>query len=163
MTLRSPLLIGVILLLGLIWANQHGQPDGQLATLEQSASAQWAVALSLTPDTVAVGNLDLAVKISSARSGYLTLLERGTDGKVGVIFPNALDQDSRIEAGQPLTLPRDHWKLRAAPPAGEGRLLALVTEHPLDQQALKTLLSSTPAALSSQPYGAASAHYLEQE
>lgn len=165
MKLQSPLLVGVILLTGLIWSSQNrpAQPEGQLAALEHSASPQWAVDLNLKPDTVPVGNLELAVSIRSARSGYLTLLQRGTDGKENVIFPNALDKDNRIEADKPLSLPREHWKLRAAPPAGEGRLLALVTEHPLDLQTVQTSLSGTQAIeLGGQPYGAALAVYKEQ-
>lgn len=158
MKLQSPLLVGVIILAGLVCVNRggHQEAEGQLATLERSASSQWAVELNIKPDTVAVGDLAIAVSIRSARSGYLTLLQRGTDGKEDVVFPNALDKDSRIEADKPLNLPREHWKLRAAPPAGEGRLLALVSERPIDQQAL-------PASLGGQPYGAASAAYREHD
>lgn len=165
MKLQSPLLVGVILLVGLICSNQNGrhQVEGKLAALEHAASAQWAVNLSVNPNTVAVGNLELTVSISSVRSGYLTLLQRGTDGKEDVLFPNALDKDNRIEADKPLSLPREHWKLRAAPPAGEGRLLALVTEQPLDLQTVQASLSGTQAVdLGGQSYGAALAVYKER-
>ncbi len=166
MKLQTPLLVGLIVLFGAVSSNQSGQPqaDSPLAALEHSASAQWVVDLSLKPDTVAVENLGLAASIRSARSGYLTLLQRGTDGKENVVFPNALDQDNRIEADKPMTLPREHWKLRAAPPAGEGRLLALVTEHPVDPQAVQTSLGAAQAVdLGGQAYGAAAAVYRERE
>lgn len=166
MKLQSPLLVGVIILAGLLCVDRggHQQADGQLAALEHSASAYWAVELNIKPDTVAVGDLDMAVSIRSARSGYLTILQRGTDGKEDIVFPNALDQDNRIEAGKPLKLPRGHWKLRATPPAGEGRLLALVTERPLDPQGVQVSLSGAqPIDLGVRPYGAASATYRERE
>jgi len=158
MKLQSPLLVGVIILAGLMCVNRsgHHQAEGQLAALERSASPQWVVELNVKPDTVAVGNLDMAVSIRSARNGYLTILQRGTDGKEDVVFPNALDKDNRIGADKPLTLPREHWKLRAAPPAGEGRLLAVVSEKPVDTQSLS-------ASLSGQSYGAASATYREHD
>ena len=73
-----------------------------------------------------------------------------------VVFPNALDKDNRIEVDKPMILPREHWKLRAGLPAGEGRLLAMVTEQPVDTQSLQ-------ASLNGQAYGAASAPYREHE
>jgi hypothetical protein len=158
MKLQTPLLVGLIVLFGAVSSNQSGQPqaEGQLAALERSASPQWAVDLSLKPDTVAVGNLDMAVSIRSARSGYLTLLQRGTDGKEDIVFPNALDKDNRIEADKPVVLPRESWKWKAAPPAGEGRLLAVVSDKPVDTQSLS-------ASLNGQTYGAASAAYRERD
>lgn len=158
MKLQSPLLVGVIILAGLVCVNLggHRHAEGQLAALERSASSQWAVEMNIKPDSVVVGDLDMTVSIRSARSGYLTLLQRGTDGKEDIVFPNALDQDSRIEANQPLTLPRESWKWKAAPPTGEGRLLAVVSEKPVDTQSLS-------ASLSGQTYGAASAAYREHD
>jgi len=164
MKLQSPLLIGVILLTGLIWANRNSQQESQLAALEQAASPQWAVALTVKPATVALESLELAISVQSARSGYLTLLQRGTDGKESIVFPNALDQANRIEAGQTLILPRDHWKLRAAPPAGEGRLLALVSEQAPELKCVQASLGCAQSiVLGNQPYGAASATYREHQ
>jgi len=158
MKLQSPLLVGVIILVGLVCVDRsgHHEKEGQLAALEHSASPQWVVELSVKPDTVAVGNLGMTVSVRSARSGYLTLLQRGTDGKEDVVFPNALDKGNRIEADKPLTLPRASWKWKAAPPAGEGRLLAVVSEKPVDVQSLQ-------AGLNGQAYGAASAIYREHD
>lgn len=157
MKLQSPLLVGVILLAGLcVSLGGHRHAEGQLAVLERAASAQWAVELNVKPDSVAVGDLSMTVTVRSARSGYLILLQRGTEGKEDVIFPNALDQDNRIEADKVLTLPRENWKWKAVPPAGEGRLLAVVSEKPIDAQSL-------PVNLGGQAYGAASATYRERE
>lgn len=166
MKLQTPLLVGLIVLFGAVSSNQDGQPqmEGRLAALEDAASAEWAVNLSVAPETVAVGDLDMAVSVRSARSGYLTLLQRGTDGKENIVFPNSLDGNNRIEAEQPLKLPREHWKLRATPPAGEGRLLALVTEHPVEPQTLQSGPGDARAKeLGGQAYGAAAVVYRERE
>lgn len=157
MKLQSPLLVGVILLAALTCAIQgkhHAQ--GQLAALEHTASAQWAVELTVKPDAVSVGDLGITVTIRSARSGYLTILQHGTDGKDDVVFPNALDNDNRIEADKPIVLPHPNWQWKAAPPAGEGKLLAIVSDKPVDTQSLQS-------SLSEQMYGAASAAYREQD
>lgn len=158
MKLQSPLLVGVIILAGLVCVDRgrHQPSEGQLTALEHTASPQWVVELSIKPDSVAVGDLGMTVSIRSARSGYLTLLQRGTDGKEDIVFPNALDNDNLIEAGKPMVLPRANWKWKAAPPAGEGRLLAVVSEKPVDVQSL-------PVGLSGQTYGAAAAAYRERD
>lgn len=155
MKLQSPLLVGVIIPAGLMVANRNGHQPGQLAALARSAASQWAVELSIKPDSVAAGDLDMTVSVLSARSGYLTLLQRGTDDREDIVFPNELDKDNRIEANQPLTLPRESWKWKAAPPAGEGRLLAVVSEKQVDMS-----LQANPNEMT---YGAASVAYRERE
>ena len=152
MKLQSPLAVGLVLLATMLWSNHEERNEGRFADLERSAARQWEVSLSLSPATVEVENLALTVSVKSSRSGYLTLLQRDTDGVESVLFPNALDGDNRIEADQPLVLPRQGWKLRAAPPAGEGRLLALVSEKPVDAKHMD---------LAGQLYGAAKASYRE--
>jgi hypothetical protein len=158
MKLQSPLLVGVILLAALVQTilNMPPKAESQLAAIERSASPEWKVELAVKPDTVAVGDLGITVAVRSARDGYLTLLQRGTDGKEDVVFPNALDKNDRIEADKPIVLPHKNWQWKAAPPAGEGRLLAVVSEKPVDAQSL-------PTSLNGQTYGAASAAYREHE
>ncbi len=164
MKLQSPLIIGVLLLAGLIGLNQRATHIDAISEMEHAATPQWKVAISLNPSTVLLENLDLAVNVQSSRSGYLTLLQRGTDGTDSVVFPNALDQDNHIEADVPVILPRPHWKLRAAPPAGSGRVLAIVTDKPLNIESVQQSLSSgRHIELAVQSYGAASANYLERE
>ena len=76
MKLQSPLLVGLILLAALLQTGLSRPPklEGQFETLEHFASPQWAVELTVTPDTVAVGDIGITVTIRSARSSYLTLL-----------------------------------------------------------------------------------------
>ena len=152
MKLQSPLAVSLVLLATLLWSSHEERNEVMFAKLERSATRQWEVSLSVSPATVEVENLALSVSVKSSRSGYLTLLQRGTDGVENMLFPNALDGDNRIEEDQPLFLPRSGWKLRAAPPAGNSELLALVSEKPVDTNHLD---------LAAQPYGAAKASYRE--
>jgi len=49
-----------------------------------------------------------------------------------MIFPNKLDQNNQIEAGQSLQLPRKQWEIQAGGPAGKNYLLAVVSDSPRD-------------------------------
>jgi hypothetical protein len=162
--LRALLMVSALLLTALFWLNRGSQKEGHLESLEHAASLQWPLNVSVSPGSIAVGSLELEVKILSSRSGFITLLQRGTDGTESVAFPNSLDKENQIEAGKLLILPRPHWKMLATPPPGEGRLLALVTENPIDPQSLQTALNH-PAAinLGGQPFGASIAVYRERE
>ena len=82
--------------------------------------------------------LDLAVQ--SDRAGYVYVAQAGSDNKtVNLLFPNDLDQNNRIEAGQRLQLPRANWRVRAAGPAGVDNLLVMVTDGPRDLASLSNI------------------------
>ena len=49
-----------------------------------------------------------------------------------MLFPNSLDQNNAVSAGQTLRLPRPTWMVKAGGPAGKNHLLAIVTESPRD-------------------------------
>jgi hypothetical protein len=75
--------------------------------------------------------LDLTVRTS--RSGYLYLLHVGSDGRTfNLLFPNDLDQNNYIQAGQALQLPRPHWRVKAGGPAGESHVMAIVSDTKRD-------------------------------
>ncbi len=71
---------------------------------------------------------------TSARSGYLTLVDLGTDGTVVMLFPNQHQPSLRIEAGETLSFPTEDmgFDLQIFPPAGRGMVRAFVTPEPLD-------------------------------
>ena len=75
--------------------------------------------------------LDFAVQ--SDRAGYLYVALAGSDNKsVYLLFPNDLDQNNKIEAGQQLLLPRPNWRVKAGGPAGIDNLLVMVADAPRD-------------------------------
>ena len=82
--------------------------------------------------------LDFAVQ--SDRAGYVYVAQVGSDSKsVYLLFPNDLDQDNKIEAGQSMQLPRANWRVKAAGPAGVDNLLVMVTDGPRDLKPLEAV------------------------
>jgi hypothetical protein len=57
----------------------------------------------------------------------------GSDGKsFDMLFPNGLDSNNAVSAGQSLRLPRPNWMVKANGPAGKNHLLAIVSDAPRD-------------------------------
>jgi hypothetical protein len=82
--------------------------------------------------------LDFAVQ--SDRAGYVYVAQVGSDSKsVYLLFPNDLDQDNRIQAGQAMSLPRANWRVKAAGPPGVDNLLVMVADGPRDLKPLEAV------------------------
>lgn len=107
------------------------------------------------PATVTVGQDQLKLSLDSKIAGhlYLFLWDSGDD-MVYRLFPNDADADSTLGVGSTFHVPRPHlrmpWVFPAQEPAGEWRVLAVVSEQlrDFDRAALKRdgdLLSSSRA------------------
>ena len=84
-----------------------------------------------------VGQDALDFSVQSDRAGFVYVALAGSDNKsVYLLFPNELDQNNKIEAGQALLLPRPNWRVKAAGPAGIDNLLVMVADGPRDLNAL---------------------------
>lgn len=71
--------------------------------------------------------------VTSDHDGYLYLLMAGSDGKTfDMLFPNKLDRNNVVRAGEPVRLPRPAWELQSMGPAGRSALLAIVADSPRD-------------------------------
>ncbi len=71
--------------------------------------------------------------LSSSHNGYIYLMMVGSDGKsFDMLFPNTIDRENAIQAGQALKLPRPSWEVKAGGPAGKNYLLAVVADTPRD-------------------------------
>lgn len=111
---------------------QAVSPAAALEDLKNRASAEYVVQLTLDKPSLRIGVDELGFRVNTNRDGYLTILQVGTSGRnVDVLFPNAIDQNNRVNAGT-VTLPRPSWRVRAGGPTGTGYLLAIVTEVPRD-------------------------------
>jgi hypothetical protein len=79
-------------------------------------------------------NDPIEFRVRSARDGYLTIVDLGTDGKVVVVYPNADDKDNRIRAGEEKVIPTPSMKSMfvAQEPLGRGIVRAFITAVPLD-------------------------------
>jgi serine/threonine protein kinase len=66
--------------------------------------------------------------LDSPIDGYLYILMYDTDGKLYLLFPNAIDKSNRVSAHSAVHLPRAGWSIVATPPYGTNRLLAIVSQ-----------------------------------
>jgi hypothetical protein len=76
----------------------------------------------------------VAFRVKSVRTGYLTVVDVAPGGAVTVVFPNEYDRNNRIEGGQEITLPTQSmpFEFRVEEPLGRGVVRAFVTERPLE-------------------------------
>jgi secreted trypsin-like serine protease len=84
-------------------------------------------------------------RVSAREAGYLLLLDVSPDGAVTQIFPNQLSMrtplgarrdSNRIEPGRPFLVPNpsnpyEGFDFEVDPPAGEGRLVAILSDKPI--------------------------------
>jgi hypothetical protein len=91
------------------------------------------VSLQTTKTQFKVGRDLIGVTVSSTQPGFLYLLMVGSDGKTfDMLFPNKIDSQNEIRAGEPVKLPRFSWQVKAGGPAGKNHLLAIVADAPRD-------------------------------
>ena len=99
----------------------------------EQRDAKRRVQLGLSKAQLKIGQDTMDFSVKSDKAGYVYVALAGSDNKsVYLLFPNDLDQDNKIEAGQALQLPRANWRVNAAGPAGNDNLLVLVTDGPRD-------------------------------
>ena len=108
-----------------------------LRQLFEQRDAKRRVQVTLGKDRLRVGQDAFDFSVQSERAGYVYVALAGSDNKsVYMLFPNDLDKDNKIEAGQQLLLPRPGWRVKADGPPGTDNLLVLVTDAPRDLGAL---------------------------
>ena len=91
------------------------------------------VQVSMGKTKLKIGQDALDFAVQSDKAGYVYVALAGSDNKsVYMLFPNDLDRDNKIEAGQTLLLPRPNWRVKAGGPVGNDNLLILVTDGPRD-------------------------------
>lgn len=95
--------------------------------------AKRRVQVLMGKDKLKIGQDVLDFSVQSDRGGYVYVALAGSDNKsVYLLFPNDLDQNNKIEAGQQLLLPRPNWRVKAGGPAGTDSLLVMVADGPRD-------------------------------
>lgn len=108
--------------------------DASQALHDIQAGAAKDIQVSLVPrnERMRIGQDAFDFSVSSSRSGYLYILQVGSDGKTfNLLFPNKLDNANQISAGTH-AFPRAAWRVRSSGPAGTSYLLAVVTQTPKD-------------------------------
>ena len=97
------------------------------------------VILGVSPSGIVPVGAEVALELTSARSGFASVYALSPDGRVTVVAENR-----RLTAGNALRLPGDaQWRLRARAPAGREHLLAVVALDPIPG----VTVANPPAAL----------------
>jgi len=95
--------------------------------------AKRRVQVTAVKDKLKIGQDVLDFSVQSDRAGYVYVALAGSDNKaLYLLFPNDLDQNNKIEAGQKIQLPRPNWRVKAGGPAGTDNLLVMVADAPRD-------------------------------
>ncbi|MEP6873264.1 MAG: serine/threonine-protein kinase [Burkholderiales bacterium] len=130
-------------------------PTTIAAAIEQVMEGRsTAVAVTSRPaqPTLTIGRDSMQFSIGSNIAGYVYVIAAGADtNQLTLLFPNALDQDSRIAADTELTLPHAAWKVKADAPPGTRSIVTVVSARPRDLQAAgwkqgRTFYAYTPGA-----------------
>jgi hypothetical protein len=102
-----------------------------LTDIEQQRDPRMVLDVKLSKTSLKIGKDALDFSIKSSHDGYIYLVLLGSDRKsFYVLYPNGLDNDNRINAGQTRKLPRPDWQLQAAGPPGLNHLLVMVSSSP---------------------------------
>ena len=125
-----------------------GLPDvniqvASLATLqdiEAQRNPQRILNVKLAKKSLKIDKDYLDLQIKSNNDGYLYLVLLGSDKKsFYVLYPNKLETNNFIKAGQTISLPGQSWQIKAAGPAGIDHILVMVSDSPRDLKSLEAL------------------------
>jgi hypothetical protein len=91
------------------------------------------VVITPNKNKLKIGNDKFSFSVRSSHDGYLYLMMVGSDGNTfDLLFPNKLDGNNYIQAGQTVQFPRSSWEIIAQGPAGKDHILAIVADAPRD-------------------------------
>jgi hypothetical protein len=106
---------------------------GALNDIVQGADGTLQIDVRADKTTLAIGRDALRLRVRSSSAGYVYLFTGGTaKSHFYLLFPNRLDRDNRIEAGQEITLPRPSWQVTAGGPPGVNPIVVMVSRQPRD-------------------------------
>lgn len=121
-------------------ANENDDENGiaaALIDLYENRDDRRQVVLETDKPVLKIGKDALKLRVKSSHAGYVYLLMIGSDDQtIDLLYPNTLDKDNRITAGQTLELPRNGWDLEVQGPVGIDRLIAIVSDTPRDFSSL---------------------------
>ena len=115
-----------------------------LKDIEQQSNPKRMVDVKVSKPVMKIGKDSLDLSIKSSHAGYIYLILLGSDAKsFYVLYPNGLDKNNSIKAGQTVRIPKPDWEVKAAGPVGTNNLLVMVSDSP---RKLNTLTMAEPTA-----------------
>ncbi|ALL66880.1 Serine/threonine protein kinase [Paraburkholderia caribensis MBA4] len=107
-------------------------PAGELDRIVALADPSIRVTATSRSTTARIGKDHLQFKVDSSHAGYVYVFMVDPAGQYLMLFPNGLDKNNAIAAGQTLSLPRASWPMMAGAPAGQNHFLVMVSSAPRD-------------------------------
>jgi hypothetical protein len=88
----------------------------------------------------------VTLQVRASEDAYITVLEVGTSGKVHIIFPNAYQENNRIQANHVVAIPTDEsrFRIRVSGPAGRDVIKVFATREPLNVFSQQRLIQEGP-------------------
>jgi len=115
-----------------------------LKDIEQQRNPKRMVDVKVSKPVMTIGKDSLDLSIKSSHDGYIYMILLGSDAKsFYVLYPNGLDKNNAIKAGQTVRIPKPDWEVKAAGPVGTNNLLVMVSDSP---RKLNTLTMAEPTA-----------------
>lgn len=102
-----------------------------LKEIQSQGNPKRTVSVSLNKSVLRIGKDSLDMTIKSSHDGYVYLVLLGSDASsFYLLFPNGLDQNNRVKAGQTIKIPKADWEVKANGPSGTDNLLVMVADSP---------------------------------
>jgi hypothetical protein len=109
------------------------EPLAALNQVVAGASEERAVTVSVEKSKARIGKDSVNFSVQSAHAGYLYVQMVGSDrNNFWLLFPNAVDKNNYVKAGQTVALPRKSWRMGVEGPAGVDHFVAIVSDVPRD-------------------------------
>jgi hypothetical protein len=109
-----------------------------LKDIEQQRNPKRQIEVKVNKPTLKIGKDLLDLSIKSKTDGYLYMVLLGSDASsYYLLYPNGLESDNFIKAGQTVKVPKPDWGIKAAGPEGTDRLLVMVSDSPRKLDTLK--------------------------
>jgi hypothetical protein len=115
-----------------------------LKDIEQQRNPKRVLDVKVSKPTMKIGKDSLDLSIKSSHDGYIYMILLGSDAKsFYVLYPNGLDKNNAIKAGQTVRIPKPDWEVKAVGPVGTNNLLVMVSDSP---RKINTLTMAEPIA-----------------
>lgn len=113
-------------------------PAALLQQIHEQRDASRALHATAAPSVMRINQDQLRMSVTSPRDGYLYIALAGSDGKsLYLLYPNTLDTNNVVKAGQKIELPTNRWRITAGGPTGVDTMLIMVSDSPRDLSRLQ--------------------------
>jgi hypothetical protein len=109
-------------------------PKALLDLVLQNRDIDHRVEVSVDKSRLVIGKDKVRFRLQSAKGGYVYVLILGTNQELTLLFPNAMDRNNKVRAGQDLVLPAAKWGLDMSSegPSGVNHFVVMVSDQPRD-------------------------------